>query len=177
MSLLMNSSQEETFQTIMNYFVGRGFKILVSNSPSLIRAEFGSYLVASLKGNAKGEIEASIVKRNGGSHVSFNFDFTKGYITGFISAILGALLCFAVVHWIVSFSLSDFPSWAIEDAWTMFNTIMIGAIVVVVFVVTMSVEGYYVSRTRKRFIEEFSMFEKSDKYLKVPDSGDTSARF
>jgi hypothetical protein len=146
---------------IMDYFVGRRYKILVSNSPSLVRAAFGSYLAMSLSPvTAKGEIEVSIMKRNSGSCVSLNFDFTKGYVAGFISAVLGALLCFVVVYLIISFSLSGFPSWAIEDAWAMFNTIMIGAIFVV-FIGTMSLEGYYVSRTRKRFIEEFNILSQS----------------
>jgi hypothetical protein len=157
----MSSSQEETFQTIMNYFAERRYKIVVSNSPSLVKAEFGSYLAMSFSAvTAKGEMEVSIVKRNGGSCVNLNFDFTKGYLAGFISAVFGALLCFVVAYLLVSFSLSGFPSWAIENAWSMFNTIMISAIVAV-FIGTMSLEAYYVSRTRKRIIEEFNKLSQS----------------
>lgn len=161
MRLVMNLSQEQSFQTIMDYFVGRHYKILVSNSPSLIRAEFGSYLALTFSNvTAKGEIDASITNKNGGSCVSFNFNFTKGYIAGFISAILGALLCYVGAFWVGSFNLSNVPSWAIEDAWRMFNTIMI-SVMSFLFVVLMSLEGYYVSKTRKRFIEEFNMFAQS----------------
>jgi hypothetical protein len=65
-----------------------------------------------------------------------------------------------VAYLLVSFSLSGFPSWAIENAWSMFNTIMISAIVAV-FIGTMSLEAYYVSRTRKRIIEEFNKLSQS----------------
>ncbi len=161
MSWYTNSSQQETYQTVKDYLAGRRYKILVSNSPSYVRAAFGSYLAMSLSTvTAKGEIEASIMKSNDGSYVDFNFDFTKGYLAGFISAILGALVCYAGAYWGNTFNLSNVPSWAIGDASRTFNAIMIG-VMFFVFVILMSLEGYYVSRTRRRFIQEFNMFAHS----------------
>lgn len=162
MSLYMESSQEETFKTIMDYFMGRHYKILVSNSPSLVRAEIGSWMVMSMaSGNAKGESEATIIKRNGGSYVNFNFDFTKEYISGLIVAVIGALAVYAVLNWMAgSIFLSRIPSQSVGDAWAIFNPIIIAGSVLL-FAIIMSLEGYFVSRTRKRFLAEFNTFAQS----------------
>jgi hypothetical protein len=67
-------------------------KILSSNSPSYIRAEFGSWTSMSLD-NAKGEVEAEIKERNGGCYSNLNFSFFKEYLFALIIAISGTLLC------------------------------------------------------------------------------------
>jgi len=59
-------------------------KILTSNPPSYIRAEFGS-LASMSPDNSKGEVEISIVKRNGGSYVNLNFSFSLEYLAAFYS--------------------------------------------------------------------------------------------
>ena len=66
MSLFVNVSEEEAFRLMMNYFTSKHMKIVTSDSPSYIRAEFGSWTSMSL-GNAKGEVEVEITARNGGS--------------------------------------------------------------------------------------------------------------
>lgn len=159
MSLFMNSSQEDTFRSLMDYFTGRRDKILVSTSPSLIRVEIGAYWSWS-RGHAKGEAETTITKRDSGSYINFNFDFTKEYVSGFIVAIIGALLCYFVVSWVAGLMLSEIPSWITGNMWSIVNLIVIGGMVMIIFTV-MALEGYNVSATRKRFIDEFNMFAQS----------------
>lgn len=161
MSLYMNSSQEETFQSLMDYFTGRRYKILVSNSPQLVRAEIGSWMSMTVaSGTAKGEAEATIIKRNGGSYVNFNFNFMKEYVSGLISCVLGALIIYAVVYWIGGAYFSRLPSQAVGDVWAIVNpSIIVG--IVLLFAIVMSMEGYLVAKTRKRFIAEFNTFAQS----------------
>ena len=159
MSLFMDSSQEETFQTIMDYFIGRQYKILVSNSPSLIRAEIGSYMAMSTStGTAKGDAETTIVKRNEGSYVNFNLNFTKEYIAGFLAAIVAGLIVYGVAFWIVSSVFSSSPFWS--SASSVYNSLLIGGSSFA-FILVMLVEGYYVSKTKTKFIAEFDRFAKS----------------
>lgn len=161
MSLYMNFSQEETFQSVMDYFTGRRYKILVSHSPSLIRAEIGSWMSMSFEsGTAKGEAEATVMKRNGGSYVNFNFNFTKEYVSGLIGAVIGALIVYAVGYWIGSSVISGLQSQAVNAMWTFLNTALIAGILIL-FAIVMSMEGYLVAKTRKRFIVEFNMFAQS----------------
>ena len=161
MSLYLNSSQEETFQTIMDYFRGRRYKILVSNSPSLIRAEFGSWHSLSVSsGTAKGEAEATIIKRNGGSYVNFNFSFMKEYLSGLIVAVVIFPIVYLIAQWFAGSYFSQLPASVVADAWGIFNPILI-FLIMIGFALIMSMEGLLVSKTRKRFIEEFNVFAQS----------------
>lgn len=161
MSLYLNSSQEETFKTVMDYFMGRRYKILVSNSPSLIRAEFGSWWSMTVSsGTAKGEAEATIMKRNGGSYVNFNFSFMKEYLSGLIVAVVGVLVVYLVAQWLAGFYISQLPASVIADAWGIFNPIVF-VVIMLLLAFIMSMEGLLVSKTRKRFIEEFNVFAQS----------------
>ena len=151
----MNSSQEETFQALTDYFAGRGMRILTSNSPSYIRVEFGSWGSFSLS-NSKGEAEVSVTKRNGGSYISFNFSFFKDYLADFLVAIIGALILYGFLQWLwsLSFSPSDIDS---KIAVNLFSFGMI----TLLFAFTLGVAGYSTSLTRKRFIGEFNVFAQS----------------
>ncbi len=158
----MNTSQEEAFQTVNDYFNGRRYKILFANSPSNVRAEFGSYMALSVStGTAKGEAEAVITKANNGSYVNLHFNFMKEYIVGLIGAVIGGLLSYALGYWYFSSSVPSYASaYSINQAFGMFNSIM-GSISFMVFVFIMLIEGYYVSRTKKKLIAEFNNFAKS----------------
>ena len=82
----------------MDYFTSKHMKILTSNSPSYIRAEFGSWTSMSLD-NAKGEVEAEIKERNDGSYSNLNFSFFKECLFALIIAISGTLLVCVVMWW------------------------------------------------------------------------------
>lgn len=156
----MNSSQEETFQTIMDYFTGRRYKILVSNAPSLVRAEIGSYWSMS-RGDAKGEVEATITKRNSGSYLNFHFDFTKEYMAGLLVAAIGAFLLYIVGSLLAGVIYPRlFPFQDISGLLLIFNILLIGGVLFFLAII-MLLEGYSVSRARKRFNAEFDRFTKS----------------
>ena len=74
MSSFINSSPEETYRLLMAYFDGRHMKVKTSDPPSRIKVGIGSWTEMVLD-NAKGEVTARIVKRNGGSDVNLDFDF------------------------------------------------------------------------------------------------------
>lgn len=152
----MNSSQEETYHLLMDYFTRRRERILTSNSPSYIRAEIGSWVSLSLQ-SAIGEVEANITKRNGGSYVNFNFNFFKEYIGTFLVAIVGALFVYFVPQWFLSsFASSDFLRW-FQSA---FNLILLGG-TILFLCIAMILAGYATSSARKTFIDEFNMFAQS----------------
>ena len=155
----MNSSQEDTFRSLMDYFTGRRDKILVSTPPSLVRVEVGAYWSWS-RGHAKGEAEATITKRNGGSYVNFNFDFTKEYVSGFVVAVIGAVACYFLVSYVARIMLLDYQSWNTGSIWSAVNLVAIGGMFMIIAVV-MALEGSSVSITKKRFIDEFNMFAQS----------------
>lgn len=152
----MNSSQEETFRSLMDYFAGRRMRILTSNPPSYIRVEFGSWVSMSFQGSAKGEAEITITKRNGGSYVNFNFNFSKEYLFDFIGAVIGALLVYVLTHWMIS----SFPSDFIRLVQGAFNMVVFGGMILLIALVMM-VAGYSTSLTKRKFIEEFNIFAQS----------------
>lgn len=160
MSLFVNAPQEEAFRSLMDYFTGRRVKILTSNKPSYVRVGIGSWIGFVFQGNAKGEVETTVTKRNGGSYVHFNFDFTKEYASGFIGAIVGALLLYGIGSWVANLMISKLPYSAIGEIWSLVYLIIIFGMVML-FATIMVMEGYYVSRTKKRFIEEFNKFMQS----------------
>lgn len=154
MSFFLNASQEEAFSCVMDYFTGRHMKILTSNSPSYIRARFGPWFSMSF-GNAQGEVEANITKRNGGSYVNLNLNFLIEYFGNLIFAIIGAAIIFVFMEWLATtnpLEKTDFPSVA---PWLALGLSVIS------FCLVMAVVGYNVSLTRRRFIEEFNMFMQS----------------
>lgn len=158
----MNSSQEDTFRSLMDYFNGRRFRILVSNQPYLIRAEIGAYWSMS-RGDAKGEVEASITKRNGGSYVNFNFNFTKEYITGLIASSIGALVLYFLGWGVANMIISRMPSANGVDL-SLLSLFVNGVIIfgiVMIFLAVMAIEGQNASITRKKFINEFNTFAQS----------------
>lgn len=155
----MNSSQEDTFRSLMDYFNGRRFRILVSNQPYLIRAEIGAYWAMS-RGNAKGEVEASITKRNGGSYINFNFSFTKEYITGLIASSIGALVAYVLGWGVANMMISRMPFANVADLSLFVNGIIVFGIVMI-FLAVMTIEGQNASITRKKFINEFNTFAQS----------------
>ena len=126
----------------MDYFNGRRMKILTSNPPSYIRAEFGS-LASMSPDNSKGEVDISIVKRNGGSYVNLNFSFSLEYLAAFTVTIIGALIAYII------YTMLEIP----------FQFTLLVILVMVAFVV--GIIGYSVSATRRKFIEEFNMFIQS----------------
>ena len=155
MSLFVNASQEEAFRSLMDYFTGRRMRILTSNLPSYIRAEFGSWVSMSY-GNAKGEVEVNITKRDSGSYVNLNFSFLKEYLSDLIGAIIGALIMYVIV-WAM---LSVYPSVVVEIVQSYVNMLLLG-VTLTLFGIVMAISGYNTSRTRKRFVEEFNMFMQS----------------
>jgi hypothetical protein len=134
----------------MDYFNGRRMKILSPNLPSYIKAEFGSR-ASMWFGNAKGEVETKIVKRNGGSYINLNFNFLKEYAYGLIAASIIALI-FYILAWVQALAQrGDLPlgmMWA-----TFIALIILGSMGMLV--------SYDVSLTRRRFMEEFNMFIQS----------------
>ncbi len=142
MSFFVNASEEEAFRLVMDYFEGRRMKILTSNSPSYIRAQFGSWVSMSAS-NSKGEVEINTVKRNGGSYVNLNFDFSKEYLAALIVTTIGAVVTLIV------YGVLEIEPW--------FTLVVILAFVAIAG----GIVGYSISTTRKSFIEEFNMFIQS----------------
>jgi len=154
MSWFVGSSQEEIFRLLMDYFGGRRMKILTSNPPSYIRAEYGSWTSVS-SGNAKGEVEANISKRNGGSYVILNLNFLKEYLMALIAAIIGALFIYGVMWWLVIVNPLQRTIDPVE--WNFH------AIIVVLLYLALSIGylGYNTLLTRRRLMDEFNMFAQS----------------
>lgn len=125
-----------------DYFKGRGLKILTSNSPSYVKAEFGSWTSISLD-NARGEVKVDLVKANRRSYANLHFNFSSEYLVAF------AVTMFFVAATYVIYAMLEIPIW--------FALIVI--LVEIIFVV--GIIGYSVSLTRRKFIEEFNMFLQS----------------
>lgn len=154
MSWFVNASQEESFRLLMDYFTGRHMKILTSNPPSYIKAESGSWTTIS-PGNAKGDVEADIRRRDGESYVILNLNFLKEYLMALIAAIIGALFIYGVMWWLVIVN----PLQRVIDPleWNFL------AIIVVLLYLALAIGylGYNTLLTRRRFMEEFNMFAQS----------------
>ena len=156
MSLFVNVSEEEAFRLMMDYFTSKQMKILTSNSPSYIRAEFGSLTSISLN-NAKGEVEAEIVEKNGGSYSNLNFSFIKEYLYALIIAIFGTLLLFVVMWLRATRELPQINPADVDNFIFKVNLITFG-LSAIMFAVAVVFVAYSTSLTRRRFIEEFNMF-------------------
>ena len=159
MSLFVNVSEEEAFRLLMDYFTSKHMKILTSNSPSYIRAEFGSWTSMSLD-NANGEVEAEIKERNGRCYSNLNFSFFKEYLFALIIAIFGTLLLCAVMWWKVTRDMSRINPADVGNFLFKVSLITVG-LSAVMFVVAIGLVGYSTSLTRRRLIEEFNMFMQS----------------
>lgn len=151
----MNSSQDETFRSLVDYFTGRRIRILTSIEPSYIRVGIGSSASLSL-GNAKGDVAVYIGKRDGGSSINFNFDFSKDYSVSLIVAIFGALIVYTLLTWVASNMIREVGSvaWPYIFPFLLFLAVLTFAIIIVM-------ESYSVSLTRRRFVEELNMFAQS----------------
>lgn len=132
------SSPEETFRSLMIYFNGKRMKISSLTRPTFIRAEIGSWLSFTDEGNAKGEVEATIAKANGGSNVYLNFRFVNEYSLGLLAATLG-VLSFCLIGLILNILLIT----------SMLSVIMAALII--------ALEERAVFSTRKKFTREFNM--------------------
>jgi len=144
-------SQEEMFRSLMDYFAGRPVKILACNKPSYVKVEIGPCFSQNWPSYIR--VEATVAKRNGGSHVHFNFDSSKEYAAGSVFAILMPLLCYGVLSWVFNSMILELSYWTIRA----FPIL----VAVFIFFVTLAFESYNVSLTKKRFAGEFSMFAQS----------------
>lgn len=154
MSWFVGSSQEETFRSLMDYFTGRHMKILTSNPPSCIKAESGSWTSVS-SGNAKGDVETDIRKRDGGSYVILNLNFLKEYLMALTAAIIGALFIYGVMWWLVIANPLQRTIDPVE--WNFLSII----VVLLYLALSIGYLGYNTLLTRRRFMEEFNMFVQS----------------
>ena len=159
MSIFVNAPEQEAFLLITDYFASKDMKIVNSNPPSYIRAEFGSWTSISLD-NAKGEAEAEITERNGGSYANLNFNFFKEYLFALIIAIFGTLFLCVVMWWRATTDMSQINPVDVGNFLFKVSLITVG-LSAVMFVVAIGLVGYSTSITRRRFIEEFNMFIQS----------------
>jgi hypothetical protein len=154
MSLFVDVSEQEAFRLIMDYFTSRRIRILTSNSPSYIKAEFGSWTSMSLD-KAKGKVEVKITEKNGGSYSNLNFSFFKEYLFALIIAIFGTILICAIMWWRATRDMPQINPADVGNFLFKVNLITFG-LSVVMFVVTLGLVGYSTSLTRKRFIKELN---------------------
>jgi uncharacterized membrane protein len=136
----VSSSTEQTFRSLVLYFNARRVKTIARRRPSYVKAEIGSWFSFTDEWNAKGEVEATIMGKNEGSRVSLRFSFAEEYWLGFLAAGLGAF----------SFCLAGL----------VLNSLVIGLLGAMIFVMVMALESRAVSHTRRRFTEEFNLLMK-----------------
>jgi len=159
MSIFVNAPEQEAFLLITDYFASKRMKIVTSKHPSYIRAEFGSWTSISLD-NAKGEVEAEITERNGGSYANLNFTFFKEYLFALIIAIFGTLFLCVIMWWRAARDMSRINPADVGNFLFKASLITVG-LSTVMFVVVIGFVGYSIALTRRRFIEEFNMFMQS----------------
>jgi len=159
MSLFVNASKEEAFRLLLNYLKSKNMRIIASNSPSYVRAEFGSWTSMSLD-NANGEVEAEIREKNGGSHAHLDFSFLKEYLVALIVAIFGILFLCVIMWWRVNSDLPRINPAEVGNFLLKINLVTFG-LSAVLFAVVIGLVAYSTSLTRKRFVEEFNMFVQS----------------
>ena len=142
MGWLINSSREETYRLLKDYFNGRHMRVMVSDPPLYIKAEFGSW-TAMVLNNAKGKVTARIVEKNGGNYVDLSLDFALEYFSALLLSIVGAISTY------VFYDLLRIPS-----MWALF-VILIEVVVIWGIVVSS------VSLTRRKLIGELNIFIQS----------------
>jgi uncharacterized membrane protein YidH (DUF202 family) len=154
MSFFINAVQEDAFRSVVDYFKGRNMKIIASNSTSYAVAEFGSWF-SMFPGNAKGNVEARLVKRNGGSYVNLNFSFFLYYLGGLLIGVIGATIIYGFIEWLATTNPLRNTNFPAAAPWFALSNSVICIIGVILLL------AYDVSKTRKNFIEEFNMFVQS----------------
>jgi hypothetical protein len=159
MSMFINASCSEAFLLITDYFASKRMKIVGSNPPSYIRAEFGSWTSISLD-NAKGEVKAEITERNGGSHVNLNFSFFKEYLMALIIAISATLILCVVMWWRTTRDIPQINPADVGNFLFKVSLITVG-LSAIMGVATIGLVVYSTSLTRRRLIGEFNMFTQS----------------
>lgn len=142
MNLLIDSSPEETYRLLMDYFDGRHLKVKTSDSPLCIKAAFGSWTDMVLD-NAKGEVTARIVKRNGGSGVSLDFDFALEYYPALLLTVAG---------FVATYMLYDLMR--VSSMWALF-------VMLIEVVVVWGIVVYSISLTKRKLKEELDMLIQS----------------
>jgi len=142
MSWFTDSSPEETYRLLMDYFDGRQMKVKTSGSPSCIKAGFGSWTEMVLD-NAKGEVTARIVKRDGGSDVNLDFDFALEYYPALLLTIAGVAATYMLYD-----LLRASPTYALLVM--LIEVVMVWGIVV-----------YSISLTKRKIIERLNTFIQS----------------
>lgn len=142
MSWFINSPPEETYSLLMDCFDGRHMKVKTSDSPSCIKVGFGSWTEMVLD-NAKGEVTARIVKRNGGSYVNLDFDFALEYYPALLLTIAGVAATYMFYD-----LLRVSPIWALS-------------VMLIEVVVVWGIVVYSISLTKRKFIEGLNTFIQS----------------
>jgi hypothetical protein len=126
----------------MGYFDGRRMKVKASDSPSCIKAGFGSWTEMVLD-NAKGEITARIVKRNGGSDVNLSFDFALEYYPALLLTIAGVAATYMLYD-----LLRASQTWAL-------------LVIVIEVVMVWGIVIYSISLTKRKLTEDLNTLIQS----------------
>ncbi len=142
MSFHINLPDEEVFDLLIKYFVGRRIRIISVNKPSYIKVEVGK-LFSMWFEEAQGIVDINIVRLNEHSLINLHFNFSKEYISGLILSLLLSLVLYIYGLFV------DAPG----D--------LLFLLIVTIFGVTMALEIYNVAVTKKKFVEELSLFVQS----------------
>jgi hypothetical protein len=126
----------------MDYFRERHMEVKASDSPSCIRAGFGSWTDMVLD-KAKGEVTARIEKNNDGSNVNLDFDFALEYYPALLLTIAGVAATYMLYA-----LLRVTPIWAL--------LVMMIEVAVVWGIVIPSI-----SLTRRKLLKELNKFIQS----------------
>jgi small-conductance mechanosensitive channel len=159
MGLSISASEQEAFLLITDYFASKHMKIVTANPPSRIRAEFGSWTSLSLD-NAKGEVEVEITKSNSGSCTNLAFRFRKEHLVAWIIAIFATVILCVIMWWRANSDISQINPANTSNFILRVSLITFG-LSAVIFVAAIGLVLYSTSATRKRLIEEFSLFIQS----------------
>jgi hypothetical protein len=155
--IFLNANQKEAFRSITDYFATRRTKTLARKDSSCFRAEIGSWFSFVDEGNAKGEVEVKVINVENGSYVHVDFDFMKEYSLGFLAAILGAGSCYFIGSWLL-YGLTILKMVTATELWTVAANLLAGVLAVALFTSLIVLESLSISRTKKRFIDEFAVF-------------------
>jgi len=145
MSYFLKSSSEETFRLLMDFLTEKHVKLLSFIEPASILAEIGSWFSFSF-GKAKGEVEAIVLKRKGGSYVEFRFSFQNEYGMGAVIAFWLSIGLFILFSYLGILNIYRID--------LLYVTTVILLLVISITILTI----LNVSITKKRFLEEFKMF-------------------
>jgi len=153
MSFFVNAVQGEAFKWVVDYFQGRNIRIQSSNPPSSIIAEFGSWFTM-YPGNAKGNVNAQLMKRDNGTYINLNFDFSSYYASGLSMGVILSVAAFVFFN----LFLTNVLHTATIPAVLQFYAVALSFGCVLIMALGL---GYDVSKTRRNFLEEFNMFIQS----------------